>query len=596
MNRSDSPYLVDWYVVSLRWAILLGTSVSLSLAGALIAPGNLLLVGLVIWNAGLMWLAGESRRLRFHRAICVAIDLTIAALFFWIAGGLAGPAAWVVLLPLLSASLYYNFKGGLLAAVFMIAVELLDLVFHTSNLLLVGLGAAATLALGCLFGYISQQTYNQLQEERKKQLVIREKQQSMDTDHLRAIYNLSSTLTSTLSYNRVLDSALDLSVNALRVEDSDPNQETVPTDNGISSAVLLFRDEQLIVGSARRFTQTDLRATFPAKQGILARVVEEGEPIVTGNLSDDPELSRVIGLAPCNSIYCLPMRSGYNVYGVMVFGHASPDYFTRERCDVLGIVGRQAIIAIQNARLYQDLADEKERMVEVQEEARKKLARDLHDGPTQSVAAIAMRVSLARRMLERDPGSAVEELVKIEELARRTTKEIRHMLFTLRPLVLESQGLQAALEANAEKMKETYNQEVSIQVDQKLAAQIEMGKSGVIFYIAEEAVNNARKHAKAPLIIVRLNPLPKHPEIAFLEISDNGEGFDLDEINKSYDKRGSLGMVNLRERTELVNGVLNIITSPGKGTRIQVFIPLSEDASDQLNNARSQQENTSSDS
>jgi signal transduction histidine kinase len=390
-----------------------------------------------------------------------------------------------------------------------------------------------------------------------------------------------------------LDSALDLSVNALHVEDTEPNQETVPADMGFSSAVLLFQGEELVVGSARRFTQTDLRATFPAKEGVLAKVIEGGEPLVTGNLSTDPELSRVVGLAQCNSVYCLPMRSGYNIYGAMIFGHITPGYFNRERCDILGIVGRQAIIAIQNARLYQDLADEKERMVEIQEETRKKLARDLHDGPTQSIAAIAMRVSLARRMIERDPVAALDELAKIEDLARRTTKEIRHMLFTLRPLVLESQGLTAALQANAEKMKETYNQDISIQVDEKLVSLIEMGKSGVIFYIVEEALNNARKHAKASLIKVRLNPLPKHSEIAFLEISDNGVGFDVAEMNKSYDKRGSLGMVNLRERTELVNGVLNIQSELGKGTQVQVFIPLTEEASDQLNNARDGQKKQS---
>ena len=91
---------------------------------------------------------------------------------------------------------------------------------------------------------------------------------------------------------------------------------------------------------------------------------------------------------------------------------------------LLDIIGRQAVIAIQNARLYQDLVDEKERMVEVHEEARKKLARDLHDGPTQSVAAIAMRLNITRRMLAKDVKSATEEIVKLEELAHRTTKEI----------------------------------------------------------------------------------------------------------------------------------------------------------------------------
>jgi signal transduction histidine kinase len=283
------------------------------------------------------------------------------------------------------------------------------------------------------------------------------------------------------------------------------------------------------------------------------------------------------------------MRSGFNVYGVLIFGHPDENYFTRDRCDVLAIIARQAVIAIQNARLYQDIADEKERIVEVQEEARKKLARDLHDGPTQSVAAMAMRVNLARRMVERGlTQESMDELTKIEDLARRTSKEIRHMLFTLRPLVLESQGLTAALQAMADKMKETFEQNVIIQVDENLASQLEMGKTGVIFYIAEEAVNNARKHAQAAHIWVRLKPLPKQADIAFLEIADDGLGFDVEAVNKSYDKRGSLGMVNLRERSELVNGILHIESAPGKGAKIQVFIPLTEDAADQLHHARDQ--------
>ena len=151
----------------------------------------------------------------------------------------------------------------------------------------------------------------------------------------------------------------------------------------------------------------------------------------------------------------------------MLFAHPDPQYFNRDRCGLLDIIGRQSVIALQNAKLYQDLVEEKERMVEVQEEARKKLARDLHDGPTQSVAAMAMRVNLARRMMAKDIKEATKELVKIEELAHRTTKEIRHMLFTLRPLVLENQGLTAALEQLAEKMKETHEQNLAVRVSRE---------------------------------------------------------------------------------------------------------------------------------
>ena len=241
------------------------------------------------------------------------------------------------------------------------------------------------------------------------------------------------------------------------------------------------------------------------------------------------------------------------------------------------------MIAIQNARLYQDVVDERERMIEAQEEARKKLARDLHDGPTQSVSAIAMRVNMAQRIMLKDPKAAGEELVRIEELARRTTKEIRHMLFTLRPLVLESQGLVAALQSMADKIKETYSQNVIIAVEENILQDFEVGKQGVVFFIVEEAVTNARKHARAEHIWVNLRPFEK--EMALLEVRDDGVGFDVAAVNRSYDQRGSLGMVNLRERTELVNGVMNIQSSSGKGTRVQVYIPLTEEAADRLHHS-----------
>jgi signal transduction histidine kinase len=158
------------------------------------------------------------------------------------------------------------------------------------------------------------------------------------------------------------------------------------------------------------------------------------------------------------------------------------------------------------------------------------------------------------------------------------------MLFTLRPLILESQGLKAALLSMAEKMRETYTQNVVVEVDEKIIEDLEMGKQGVIFYIVEEGVNNARKHAAAANIWVRLKQLDSG--LALLEVQDDGIGFDVNGVTKSYDHRGSLGMINLRERTELVNGLLNIQSQPGKGTTVQVYIPLTEEAADRLHHAR----------
>jgi signal transduction histidine kinase len=197
---------------------------------------------------------------------------------------------------------------------------------------------------------------------------------------------------------------------------------------------------------------------------------------------------------------------------------------------------------------------------------------------------MAMRINLTRRMFNKDTKSALDELIKIEELAHRTTKEIRHMLFTLRPLILESQGLKAALLSMAEKTRETYSQNVVIDLNDRIIEDVEMGKQGVIFYIVEEAVNNARKHAAAANIWVRLKELD--PGLAMLEIQDDGIGFDVGAVNTAYDQRGSLGMINLRERTELVNGLLNVQSQPGGGTFVQVYIPLTEEAADRLHHAR----------
>jgi signal transduction histidine kinase len=181
--------------------------------------------------------------------------------------------------------------------------------------------------------------------------------------------------------------------------------------------------------------------------------------------------------------------------------------------------------------------------------------------------------------MERDTVSASDELYKVEDLARRTTKEIRHMLFTLRPLILESQGLVAALEQLAEKMRETHGQNVSVEAEPGAAEDLEIGKQGVVFYIAEEAINNARKHAEAEHIWVRMR---QQEGLFILEVEDDGVGFNVGAVDSHYEQRGSLGMVNMRERAELVNGLFRIESSEGSGTRITVLVPLTEESAERL--------------
>lgn len=439
-----------------------------------------------------------------------------------------------------------------------------------------GIGLGMGILLGFWIHSLSGGKWR-LHKNQKSALQAAEQAALAERERLHAIYDLLFSLTSSLNYQRILDTAMDISASVL-------SSQKAPTDR-LVSAVMLFSDSkagpvELTVGSARRFTPSDLRVVLNGTSGFIGTTIDEGRPSFFKNILEDPELARVIALRTCNVIFCIPLRGGLNTYGIMLFAHPDPDYFNETRREILEIIANQAVIAIQNARLYRDLEQEKERMVEIQEETRKKLARDLHDGPTQSVAAVAMRVNFARRLVERDPKAAADELFKIEELARKTTKEIRHMLFTLRPLVLESQGLEAALQSMAEKMSETYDQKVLVSIDPTILSQLESSKQAVIFFIVEEAVNNARKHAQAANIWVRIKTLEE--EFALLEIEDDGVGFNVGEVDAFYDKRGSLGMVNMRERAELVNGILHIESREGQGTRVQVFLPLTDEAAERL--------------
>ena len=163
------------------------------------------------------------------------------------------------------------------------------------------------------------------------------------------------------------------------------------------------------------------------------------------------------------------------------------------------------------------------------------------------------------------------ELRKVEDLARMTTREVRHMLFTLRPLLLESQGLETALQQLAVKTRELSGVDVTLEAFPQIAEGLAPGTQSLVFYIAEEAVNNARKHAEGEHIWVRLH---REGEDLVLAVDDDGVGFNVGAVDAGYEQRGSLGMVSMRERTELVGGSLRIDSVEGEGTHVRLTVPL----------------------
>ncbi len=577
MKRSRTPLtLWDLLSISIRWMLFL----LLAVLGELSLPVKLILLSYSLLNAAFPFWLAYSTFARYGRIASVVLDFLVSAALLWLSGERFFTIGWISILPFLSAAMNLPFSG-------LVAIAILNLLWLgwlffsqaifspylvlwlTYSLIYLLLGGAVSFLL-----FRIRQRFVQKPGTLKANDTTR---QDIETERRKALYRLISTLSATLNYQQVLETALDTSTQALISDDG--------SENRLVSAVLMVEEEKngkarLRVVAARHFTPADQRIIFSSNSKILHTALENDQPTLQYQPMRDPELSRAVALRQCNVVYLLPLRKGLQVYGLLLYAHPQADYFTTERCEILQVIANQAMVAIENALLYQQLEQEKERIIEIQEEARKKLARDLHDGPTQSVSALAMRVNFARRLLERDPRATAEELYKIEELARRTTKEIRHMLFTLRPLVLESQGLIAALQAMAEKMLETYNQKVIVQADPATIQDLEMNKQSVIFAIAEEAVNNARKHAQADHIWVRLHFAAQ--DILLLEVVDDGVGFDPADLASGYDQRGSLGMVNMRERTELVNGLFQIESKPTQGTAVRVWIPLNENAADHL--------------
>ncbi len=381
-------------------------------------------------------------------------------------------------------------------------------------------------------------------------------------DRARSLQSMAATLSATLSFERVVDEALDVCSLAL-IEMGIPRESLV-------GAVFLYEDEELRPIARRRFLGEDAEKCIPGQRGVVGAALKQAEPVVTNNPEADPELSVFAAFRECLTAVCVPLRAGFQLFGAMVIGTDTAVQFDQDHFALFTAVGDQAVIALQNAQLYQRLEAEKHRLIEADEQARRELARDLHDGPTQTIAAIAMRLNFIQNLIDQDPARAKIELQRIEELAKKTSVEVRSMLFTLRPLVLETQGLGAAVDTLLKRYSETDGVETRL-IGGEFGRLLNKSAQGVVFAIVEEALNNARKYSRASLIEVRFW---QADSLFAASVHDNGVGFDTYDISRDYSTRGSLGMVNMRERAERIDGSLRVESSPDSGTTVTLVVPL----------------------
>jgi signal transduction histidine kinase len=534
-----------------------------------------LLATLALWMVfGLFssWIQRARQDSRIPAVASMACEGVFAVLTLAQSGWLEGSLWWSLLIPSTAASLLLPLPwivgvSGLTLAVsaagsLQYAPAGVDAVSIAG--LSLGILAATTALSGLLRGFYPE--LERLSLNGSSTLRAVRAQERARTNWL---FQAAAEINASLNVEEVIEHALDLCAQALAGEDG--------REIHLCSALILLTDQGFQPMATRRLRLGEMNLGFSVENGALSRALVRGDAQMIFHPELDPELTQVAGLKDCQEVLIAPLAYGLETYGVLLFGHPEGGFFSHEKRELLVSIAKQITIALQNARLYQELEVEKERITELQEDARKKLARNLHDGPTQMMAAITMRINFARRLMERDPQEAADELGRVEDMARHTTREIRHMLFTLRPLILETQGLVIALYQLSEKVRETHNQQVTIDADPALVEGMDLGRQGVLFYIAEEAINNARKHAMAENIWVRLR---RDRENVLLEVEDDGVGFNVGAVDAHYEQRGSLGIVSMRERADLVAGSLQIESAEGRGTRVTLYVPFGPRASE----------------
>jgi NarL family two-component system sensor histidine kinase LiaS len=200
-------------------------------------------------------------------------------------------------------------------------------------------------------------------------------------------------------------------------------------------------------------------------------------------------------------------------------------------------------------------------------EERQRLARELHDAVSQQLFAISMTATAVGRTLEKDFSKAQRQIALIEEMSAVAQSEMRALLLHLRPVYLEGKGLEQGLRELIRELQEKMPIDIVFEMDPDV--QLMKGIENHLFRIVQEAISNTLRHAKASKMEIRLL---RRGETVRLTLRDDGIGFDMDE-----NKQTSYGLSNMQERIVETGGSIQFITAPGKGTRIEITVPVVND-------------------
>ena len=377
------------------------------------------------------------------------------------------------------------------------------------------------------------------------------------TKELAALNAVAAVVSRSLELQQVLTNALDKTLEIMEME--------------AGGIYLLKEDTEVLVIAANKGLDTEFVGeidNLAVGEGFSGRVVLSGEPLVVQDLSTDPRLTRpVVRENNFHAMVITPLVSRAKVLGTLFVLTHSHREFSQQDIDLLTSIGGQIGVAVENARLY-----EQAQQVAVVEE-RQRLARELHDSVTQSLHGSTLLAEAGQRLakagdLERTRGY----LTRIGEISQQALKEMRLLVYELRPFALREVGLIGALQQRIEAVERRAGVEAQLSVE----GEIELPEivEDALFRIAQEALNNALKHAKPASVVVTIRVEGETPEQhVVLEVVDDGVGFDADAVGET----GGIGLESMRERTEKLGGELVVRSTPGKGTSVKAIVELSEE-------------------
>jgi len=292
---------------------------------------------------------------------------------------------------------------------------------------------------------------------------------------------------------------------------------------------------------------------------LITWVFEQTTPVSLPHIADSPYPWHVFAVPGERPYVGAPMRATGRTVGVLSVIGAAGQQFGADECALLAAVADQIAVTVENVRLRA----EAEQVALLQE--RERLARDLHDSVTQSLYSLTLWIEAGQRSLRAGDLAHVEEyLDRLEEGTRQAIRDMRLLVYELRPPALEYEGLVGALQERLDAVEKRSGVQAQLIVKGTidLPPKVEEG----LYRIAQEALNNALKHAAASKVSVYLH---SQEDTVILEIVDNGVGFDRNSTNDT----GGMGLANMQQRAAQLGGMLDIVSLPGQGTQVRAVIP-----------------------